>query len=455
MKTAPRRLNTDMNFMRHIAIFLVTLVLALPVCAQRAAETLATASGRTFTAQDLSPEAARLWTVLPEALDEARRTMLEEQIGRVLLGLEAAARKTTVEELVAAEVAARVPDPDDAEIRKIYEANRAQLAGVPLAEVRPQIVSFLRREPEKKAYGEFVVRLREKYKIAYGRDAGAPAPKPSDILVTVGGRPVTRADFIRENGLALYELEAEVYDKLRHALEQTVDSAVYASEAQSLGISTTDFIAREITDKLKDYSDEEVAQVEAELRQKLYPKYRVRFFLEEPEPFIQDISVDDDPSRGGKDARVTIVMFTDLQCPACASFYPVMKKVMNEYGDRVRLVVRDFPLKVHENAFEAAVAANAARAQGKFFEYKEKLYENQDLLDTDSLIKYAGELGLDVKRFAADLKSEELAAEVRKDIADGKSYGVRGTPSVFVNGYKLRHLSARSFREAIEKAFRR
>ncbi len=272
-------------------------------------------------------------------------------------------------------------------------------------------------------------------------------------MATVEGKNIIYAEFVKANGLVLYEYEANVFDVLKSSLEQVVDSAVYASEAQSMGISTSDFIAREINDKLKEFSDEEIAAVEAEMRKKLYPKYRVKFFLDEPEPFIQTISVDDDPSNGPPNAPVTVVMFTDLQCPACAGFYPVMKTVIAGYKDKVRLVVRDFPLlQKHENAFQAAVAANAANAQGKFFEYKEILYKNQESLDTDSLIKYAKEIGLDVKRFEKDLLDEKFAAEVRRDIADGRSYGVTGTPSVFINGYKLRHLSVKSFREAIERA---
>ena len=148
-------------------------------------------------------------------------------------------------------------------------------------------------------------------------------------------------------------------------------------------------------------------------------------------------------------------MFTDYQCPTCASVYPILKKLVDGYGKNVRLVIRDFPLEqIHENAFQAALAANAANAQGKFFEYKEKLYKNQKSLDTESLKKYAVEIGLKVKQFERDLENKRFVGEVRKDIADGKKYGVDGTPSIFVNGYKIRSLSVISFRKAIERALK-
>ena len=130
-----------------------------------------------------------------------------------------------------------------------------------------------------------------------------------------------------------------------------------------------------------------------------------------------------------------------------------MKKVIGEYGDRVRFVVRDFPLQnIHPNAFAAALAADAAKNQGKFFEYIEILYRNQEALDKDSLVRYAAQIGLNTKQFELDFTSEKAAAEVRKDIADGKAYGTAGTPTIFVNGMKVHRLSAEGFRRAINRA---
>ena len=129
---------------------------------------------------------------------------------------------------------------------------------------------------------------------------------------------------------------------------------------------------------------------------------------------------------------------------------------MAGYGDKIRFVVRDFPLvQIHENAYNAALAANAANAQGKFFEYTEILYRNQDKLDEASLIRYASQAGLNVKQFEADLKSKKYAPDVEKDIADGKSLGISGTPTIYVNGVKVRGFSPEGFRRAIDKALGR
>ena len=149
-------------------------------------------------------------------------------------------------------------------------------------------------------------------------------------------------------------------------------------------------------------------------------------------------------------------MFSDFQCSACSAVHPILKKAIAEYKDRVRFVVRDFPLEsIHENAFKAAQAANAANAQGKFFEYTELLYNNQNSLDTASLKEFASRVGLDRKKFDAELDSGKYAAEVRQDMADGESYGINSTPTVFVNGVKVRQFSAEDFKKAIERALKK
>jgi protein-disulfide isomerase len=153
---------------------------------------------------------------------------------------------------------------------------------------------------------------------------------------------------------------------------------------------------------------------------------------------------------------VTVVMFSDFQCSACSATHPVLQKVLAEYGDKIRFVVRNFPLTtIHENAYQAALAANAANAQGKFFEYTEILYRNQDALDIESLKKYAGESGLNLSQFELDLQSERAAETLRKDMADGRSYGITGTPTIFVNGVKVRVITTDGFREAINKALKK
>ncbi len=430
----------------------LVLLFCLAGFPQQPSDILAVSNLQSFTAQDLSPKIAEAWIKMPATIANARKALLDRQIENTLIEIEASRRKLSVSKLIEDEVEKKVPNPSDAQIKAVYEASRDDIGDAPLSEVRAQIVDYLRQEPEKKAYSSFISSLRSKYKTSVVKDVNLPSPNPNDVLATVGDTNITFKDFKDRNGLVLYEYEANVFDQVAASLTQAVDATLFASEAAGYGISTSDFIAREITNNMREFDDEEQIRLHSALQKKLYEKYRVKFFLNEPDPFVQNIAVDDDPFQGDENAPVTVVMFTDFQCPACAAVHPVLKKVLNEYGSRIRFVVRDFPLTdLHEHAFQAATAANAANAQGKFFEYSELLYKNQDSLDTESLKKMAAELKLDQKRFASDLSSKKFAEEVQKDIEDGDSYGVDSTPTIFVNGIKIRTLSAESFRKAIDR----
>ncbi len=441
--------------MKFIATVFCLLIFTFTLFAQKADTVLAMANNQIFTAKDIAPEAREAFENLPKTLGEIRQALLEQQIADALFEAEATARKLSVEKLVETEVTKKVPAPTDKEIQAIYDANRATIGDKTLAEIRPQIIAFLLREPQRKSLAEYISSLKVKYKTAISKDVNAPNLKPFEVLATVGGKQITVENFEAKNKQPLYELEADVYDRMRDALEQIVYMTLVVAEAKSQNVATSDFIAREITDKLREFSDEERAQVESVLRDRLFKKYNAKFLLKEPVPVVQNISTDNQPSNGKPSAPVTVVMFTDFQCPACAGVHPVLLKVLAEYGDKIRFVVRDFPLtNIHENAFRAALAANAAHAQGKFFEYTEVLYKNQNALDTASLKKYAREAGLNQKQFDLDLGNEKFAAEVRQDIADGKIYGITGTPTIFVNGVKIRALSAEHFRNAIERALK-
>ena len=412
------------------------------------------AGGKNFTVKNLSPEAQQLWTSLPKSLAGARTELLAQQVADLLLEAESAARKMTIENLVETTIK-KVPDPPAEQIQAVYDANRDRLGGKTLAEVRPQIVAYLRREPEQKALVAMITELKTKHKPAFGKDVNAPNLKPADVLVTVAGKQITFQDFQNKNKQALYEYEAEAVEHIIDELREAVYSELLTMEATELKISASDIIAKEITDKMRDYTDDEREMLQTALENRLFTKYKAKFLIKEPAAVAQNISADDDPAKGLATAPVTVVMFSDFQCPTCAAVHPILSKIINEYGNKVRFVVRDFPLAMHENAFLAAQAAAAANAQGKFFEYTELLYNNQKSLDADSLKRFATELNLDRARFDADLESRKFADEIRKDMADGKAYGVSGTPTIFVNGVKVRHLSARDFRKAIERALKK
>jgi len=438
--------------MKVVPVILL-LFLSFNLFAQKSDGVLATANGQNYTVADLAPEDRQTLESLPKIFRDRRADLLEQQIVEVLLEKESATRKLTTEKLIEAETTQKVAAPTDAEIKAIYEANRAKLGNQTLEQVRPQIAAFLKREAEKKLFGEFLSNLKIKYKVALGKDVNAANLSRFDMLATVGDEQISVAKFEAKNKLPLAELDSVVAGYTLGALEQIVYSNLLASEAKAQNIETGDLIAREISNKLKTFSDAELANVESGLREKLFAKYNAKFFVKE---IPQTIATDNQPFKGKADAPVTIVMFTDFQCPACAAVYPFLQEILASVGDKARFVVRDFPLvEIHANAFPAAAAAAAAHAQGKFFEYTEILYRNQNSLDEKSLVLFAAQAGLDVKRFETDLKSGKYAAEIRRDVADGENLGVSGTPTIFVNGVKISQLSAQNFRRAINRALRK
>jgi|SRR3989338_1249037 len=149
---------------------------------------------------------------------------------------------------------------------------------------------------------------------------------------------------------------------------------------------------------------------------------------------------DDDVVQGDANAPVTIVEFSDFQCPYCGrnfeQTYPQIKKLYIDTG-KVKYVMRDFPLNVHPEAQKAAEAAGCAEEQGKFWEMHDKLFSNQQDLSVANEKTWAQEIGLDTKKFGECLDSGKRAAEVQKDIQDGQAYGVSGTPAFFINGVPL------------------
>lgn len=145
----------------------------------------------------------------------------------------------------------------------------------------------------------------------------------------------------------------------------------------------------------------------------------------------------DVPAFGPKDAKVTIVEFSDFECPFCSRAADVTKKVKEKYSDKVRFVFRQFPLSFHANAHTAAEASLAANAQGKFWEFHDKLFQNQKALGRPELEAYAKELGMDVAKFKKALDDKTYAATVDGEMKLGEEVAVDGTPTMFINGARV------------------
>lgn len=166
---------------------------------------------------------------------------------------------------------------------------------------------------------------------------------------------------------------------------------------------------------------------------------------------VYEIPVASSAVRGPKDAPVTITMFSDFQCPFCAQSTPIVDEVMKAYPNDVNFVMKQFPLRqIHPNADPAARAAIAARKQGKFWEMHDELYKNGRNLTPETMKGLAEKIGLDVKKWEADMNSDETKKEVDADLALGSKSDVRGTPSFFVNGKIAQTRSVDGFKTQVD-----
>jgi len=444
---------------------------------------LVVVNGQTLTTADLNPQLRQDLETVDQKIAEARQTILDLQINTTLLQVEAKKRRIDTHRLYETEVSRRAGMPTAAQVQKFVDENKSQFAGMDPATVNQQVAAYLHDETESKLADDLVKRLRQTIPVVMGADVNSPDLADDTVLATVGGQPLKAAPVKERLKPIIYRIRLDAYMRAKQQADQLVDNTLLLDEAKRRQIGPEEIVRAEVSDKVrppteaqvsKFYSDnkarisgdlnsvrnqialylqqEDQRRLEQELSDRLRKNADIRWLLSEPPQPVQNISVDDDPARGGANAPVTIVEFTDFQCPACAAMHPVLEEVLKSYGDKVRFVVRDFPLNQHEWARKAAEAANAANEQGKFFEYAAMLFQRQKALDVPSLKKYASELGLDRTRFDAALDRGTFAAEVAHDIEDGELYGVGSTPTIFINGVQLLVLSPEGLREAIDRA---
>ena len=195
----------------------------------------------------------------------------------------------------------------------------------------------------------------------------------------------------------------------------------------------------EIKDALKEIN-EKIASVEEKIDK--MPARAAGPAREDPNK-VYKIAVGSSPIKGNPEAAVTIVEYSDFQCPFCARAQPLLTQVMDKYPDDVRLVFKHFPLSFHKAAKPAAIASVAAAEQGKFWEMHDVLFAQGNKLDAAKMDEYATEAGLDLERFQKDYtdKKAQYGKSVDADMKQGQGVTVRGTPTLFINGKKVQQRS--------------
>jgi protein-disulfide isomerase len=286
--------------------------------------------------------------------------------------------------------------------------------------------------------------------------AAPPASSQGGNAATVDGQPITLAQLDAR-------VAKQLYDARQAALGEMVNDALLEKEAKAQGITTEALLQKEVNAKITDPTPAEVdqvweankarmpgktkeqvapdiikwlkeqkgGQVQQAYIQSLRAKYKVQILLEPPRIVV---AVDDDPFLGPADAPVTIVEFSDYQCPYCSRAEPIVKQVLEKYKGKVRFVYRDFPLSFHPFAAKASEAAQCANDQGKFWEFHDALYADQSKLAVPDMEATAGRLGMNADKFKSCMDTGKYTAEVSKDVADATKAGVNSTPSFFING---------------------
>jgi protein-disulfide isomerase len=422
-----------------------------------------------------------------KAIREARQRALDARLNSMLIEAEAKKRGKTSSELIESEINAKIGPPSDEELKSAYDANREQIGGASLESVRAELVNFIRNQKSQQLYTAWLTRLKMTNVVSKNGDVNAPNLAPGTVVGAVNGAPL-RIETINERMKAyVYKMEMRLYEMREDFLNRRINNQLINAEAEKRKVGSEEVFRVEVTDRIKPPTDVEVKKffdenkdkisgdldsnrtfivtilqqqqqqkLEVALVEKLRAGAKIQVMLPEPEPPVMNVGLGSGASRGDVNAAVTIVEFTDFQCPACGGMYPIVEDMLKTYGDRVHFVLRNYPLTaLHVNAFKAAQAAEAAKAQGKYWEYIDLLFKNQSSLDVDSLKKFATQVGLDRKRFDAELDSGKYEPLVRRDMEEGDNYGIEGTPTFYINGVILTEYSAEGLRNAIEKAFAR
>jgi len=450
--------------------------------------TLAVVNGVKIVKQELGSEAQNRITQLQGEVIKARETELNRQVNNLLLETEAKKRGLTSQQLLQLEVIAKVPEPTEAEIEAFYKERKQHIVE-DYKTARPHIATFLKSEHEQLEALRLSNSLRASANLVVLIPNVTPPASEADfdrVFVTVNGQPITSRKIEEALMPLIYRVQKEVYNVRRHDLDlrindmlldqearrrNTTPAAILTSEVRSRLPIITDQQARAFYDQNKEKIREDfkvvklqilellTAQEEQKLTSAFASRLRenaaVQIYLTPPPTPVFEISTFDQPTRGNPKAAVTVVEFTDFECSTCANGYGDLEKLIVEFGAQVKFVVRDFPLAQHTNALNAAIAAEAAREQNKYWEYAALLYSHQSALQSDDLKSYASQLGLDRQRFDASLTNPLLNDRVQRDITDGNRLAITSTPSFFINGRLVEDASYAGLKLAIQAALRR
>jgi protein-disulfide isomerase len=289
---------------------------------------------------------------------------------------------------------------------------------------------------------------------------------PAPVVAVVNGKEITEQELLDRVRGEVLKLEAQMYEVRRNGVEELISEYLLEQAAKPRGLTGDQLLQQEVDSKVGEVTAKDVddfyAANQARIRKPLnevrpqilnylqqnkltearrtYLKglrdnAQVKLYLTPP---IIEVSAEGAPFKGPRNAPITIVEFTDFQCPYCKRVLNVLDQVLERYPGKVKLAFRDFPLtSIHPHAQRAAEAAHCAGDQGKFWEYHDLLFDKQDAIPNENFAEHAKALGLEVAAFQTCLESGKYKEKIERNHADGVKAGVSGTPAFFINGRLL------------------
>ena len=450
-------------------------------------DVLALVNGVKVTKLDISEANHKRIEELKQEVVEARQREVDLQINSLLLESEAKKRGFNTIKLLEDEVVAKVATATEAEARAFFDQNKNRITGE-FKDVRNDIIRFLNEERRREGAKRLAERLRVGAQVKISSETVTVPTGERErarIFAIVNGQNITSGDIEDSLRPLIFSVRDQVYNLRKQDIETKINDILLEQEARKKAVTVQALIDAEVTAKVSQVSDAdaekfytenkerikgELAEVKHQIIQylnetairsaesafanQLRRSAQVQIFLTAPVEPVYQIAIDDQPTKGNPNATVTLVEFTDFQCPSCSQQHPILERLIAEYGTQVKFVLRDFPLGQHENAVQAAEAAEAAREQGKFWEYVTLLFRNQSGLQVDKLKAYATELKLDRTKFDAALDIGKFRDKVQRDTLDGQKVGVNATPTIFINGRRIADRSYEGLKAALDASLK-
>lgn len=285
------------------------------------------------------------------------------------------------------------------------------------------------------------------------------------VAAKLNGQPILMSELDESIKNQRQKIDMELYDLRSGGLQDLIEQKLLADEAKKQNVSVDQLLKQEVADKITPPTDEELKalydsrkqgdsqpfdEIKDDIRtyvlrnktggarqaflSKLRQTAKIENLLQAPRV---EVAEDDSPAIGPKGAPVKVIEFTDYQCPFCGRARATVNQVLDTYKDKVRYVLRDFPLSFHKDSFLAHEAAHCAGDQEKYWDFNKKLFGNQTAIQESNLKTYAKDSGLNMKKFEACLSSHKYREAVQKNLEAGSVAGVTGTPAFFINGILL------------------